>query len=55
MTHADCRKASRTLENIAGGSVDFTPEELAESEEILDKHEVKGLRYSKAAEAHLWG
>ncbi|KAJ2975363.1 hypothetical protein NUW54_g11743 [Trametes sanguinea] len=48
----------RNLENIAGGSIELTQEELAEIDEILAKNPVKGGRYRDdvdPAVLHLWG
>ncbi|KAI0636841.1 aldo/keto reductase [Trametes polyzona] len=48
----------RTLENIAGGDVVLTEAELAEIDEILSKHPVRGGRYTDNAPPEvlrLWG
>ncbi|KAI9065149.1 aldo/keto reductase [Trametes sanguinea] len=48
----------RNLENIAGGSIELTQEDLTEIDEILAKNPVKGGRYSDnvdPAVLHLWG
>ncbi|KAH8117321.1 aldo/keto reductase [Phellopilus nigrolimitatus] len=48
---------ARTLENIAAGEIDLTPEELAAVEKVLDVHPVQGGRYFNGPDeqAHLWG
>ena len=49
-------KKERTLENLAGGDVQLTETDVAEINEVLARHEVKGDRYFGNAEAaHLWG
>lgn len=53
-----CRTANRILENIAGGDVELTQEELDEIAGILEKHEVHGGRYLGGpanSMLHLWG
>ncbi|EIW60012.1 aldo/keto reductase [Trametes versicolor FP-101664 SS1] len=48
----------RNLENLAAGDVELTPAELAEIDDILAKHTVKGGRYNDAVDPkmlHLWG
>ena len=50
------RKKERTLENLAAGDVELTAADLAEINEVIAKHEVKGDRYFGNPEAaHLWG
>ncbi|PCH38099.1 aldo/keto reductase [Wolfiporia cocos MD-104 SS10] len=49
-------KSTRTLENLAGGEVVLTEEEVVEIGQIIASHEVKGDRYFGNPErAHLWG
>ncbi|EPT06152.1 hypothetical protein FOMPIDRAFT_1021199 [Fomitopsis schrenkii] len=49
-------KKERTLENLAGGDVELTAADLAEINDVIAKHEVKGDRYFGNPEAaHLWG
>lgn len=52
-----CRKAERTLENIAGGDIVLTAEDLKEIDAILDKYPVQGSRYIDGMSEvfHLWG
>ncbi|KAI0636842.1 aldo/keto reductase [Trametes polyzona] len=48
----------RTLENVAAGDVKLTEADLAELDEILAKHTVKGGRYRDDVDPkalHLWG
>ncbi|OCH95019.1 aldo/keto reductase [Obba rivulosa] len=47
----------RTLENLAGGDFELTPEEEAEINAAISRHEVKGARYTDADPKvlHLWG
>ncbi|EMD38423.1 hypothetical protein CERSUDRAFT_113579 [Gelatoporia subvermispora B] len=47
----------RTLENLAGGDVELTPEEVAEINAAISGHEVKGARYVDVDPKvlHLWG
>ena len=50
------RKKERTLENIEAGDVELTAADVAEINEVIAKHEVKGDRYFGNPEAaHLWG
>lgn len=50
------RKVSRTLENLQGGDIVFTKEELNEVDEVLTAHPVAGERYfGKSVDLHLWG
>ena len=52
------RNAKRTLENIAGGDVELSSEELSEIDHVLSSHAVKGGRYVDAVpdeKLHLWG
>ncbi|KAH9934624.1 aldo/keto reductase [Fomitopsis serialis] len=49
-------KKERTLENAAGGDVELTEADLAEINEAIARHEVKGDRYfGNDQAAHLWG
>ncbi|KZT67696.1 Aldo/keto reductase [Daedalea quercina L-15889] len=49
-------KNERTLENLAAGDVQLTEADLAEINEAIAKHEVKGDRYFGNPQiAHLWG
>ncbi|KIK56439.1 hypothetical protein GYMLUDRAFT_1016317 [Collybiopsis luxurians FD-317 M1] len=53
---AGSSKATRTLENLKGGDVELTKEELAGVEQILAAHPVAGERYlGKDVELYLWG
>ncbi|OCH92310.1 aldo/keto reductase [Obba rivulosa] len=48
----------RTLENLEGGNIDISSEELKEIEQILQTHRVKGERYfgaEKNEQLYLWG
>ncbi|KZT11236.1 Aldo/keto reductase [Laetiporus sulphureus 93-53] len=46
----------RTLENLASDDVEFSKDELAEINEVINKHEVKGQRYYGEPEReNLWG
>jgi len=46
----------RTLENLAGGNVLLSEQDMAEINDAISKHEVKGDRYfGKPEMAHLWG
>ncbi|OJT14576.1 Pyridoxal reductase [Trametes pubescens] len=48
----------RNLENLAAGDVELTQAELAEIDDILAKHTIKGGRYNDAVDPkmlHLWG
>jgi len=47
----------RTLENLEGGDVELTLEELEEIDKVLDTHTVAGGRYIDELETHfnLWG
>jgi pyridoxine 4-dehydrogenase len=50
--------AKRTLENIAGGNVELSDEDLSEIDRVLSSHAVKGGRYVDTvpdAKLHLWG
>lgn len=58
VTHADGRNAKRTSENIAGGDVELSSEDLSEIDLVLSSHAVKGGRYVDAVpdeKLHLWG
>lgn len=44
------KKVSRIEENIGGAEIAFTPEELAEIRENLERFEITGARYPKAQE-----
>jgi pyridoxine 4-dehydrogenase len=57
MPLAGSSKKERTLENLLGGNITLSRDELAEIEEIISSVEVKGGRYyeKRAAEMHLWG
>lgn len=48
---------TRTLENLAGGSVELEPEEKAEIDKLVEEFEVKGDRYGgqDPKTLHLWG
>jgi pyridoxine 4-dehydrogenase len=48
-------KKDRTLENLGGGTVTLSKDELAEIDRILESFTVKGGRYNEAMEAALWG
>ncbi|KAE9397423.1 aldo/keto reductase [Gymnopus androsaceus JB14] len=49
-------KASRTLENLQGGDVELTAEELKGIADVLAAHPVAGERYyGAAADLYLWG
>lgn len=57
-THAGGRNAKRTLENIAGGDVELSSEDLSEIDRVLSSHAVKGGRYIDAVpdeKLYLWG
>ncbi len=46
------------MENLAAGDVELTQAELAEIDDILAKHTIKGGRYNDAVDPkmlHLWG
>ncbi|KZT11235.1 Aldo/keto reductase [Laetiporus sulphureus 93-53] len=46
----------RTLENLAGGDVEFSEQELADINAVISKHEITGDRYFGGPEmAQLWG
>jgi len=50
--------AKRTLENIAGGNVELSDEDLSEIDRVLSSHAVKGGRYVDTVpdeKLHLWG
>jgi pyridoxine 4-dehydrogenase len=50
--------AKRTLENIAGGEVELSSEDLSEIDRVLSSHAVKGGRYVDTVpdeKLHLWG
>lgn len=49
--------AKRTLENVQGSDVKLTPEEKTEIQDIINKFEVKGDRYTgqDSKVLHLWG
>lgn len=50
------RNQKRTLENLAGGDVELSKEELEEIDEVLKKNPVMGHRYfGDDAGAALWG
>ena len=52
------RNAKRTLENIAGGNVDLSSDDLNEIDGVLSSHAVKGGRYFDTVpdeKLHLWG
>jgi hypothetical protein len=52
------RNAKRTLENIAGGDVELSSEDLSEIDRVLSSHAVKGGRYFDAVpdeKLNLWG
>ena len=51
------RNKTRTIENLAGGDVDLTAEEVAEINNILEAYPVKGGRFVREAEddAQTWG
>jgi pyridoxine 4-dehydrogenase len=53
---AGSSKASRTLENLKGGDVVFSEEELKEINEAIGKHKITGDRYFGGTDAdmHLW-
>ena len=56
-SHRD-RKATRTLENMKGGSLTLTDEEKAEVDKVLAENEVKGGRYFDKIpqeRLNLWG
>ncbi|KIK69358.1 hypothetical protein GYMLUDRAFT_214481 [Collybiopsis luxurians FD-317 M1] len=49
-------KATRTLENLEGGDVELTKEELAAVQQVLDANPVAGERYlGKQVDLFLWG
>jgi len=50
-------KANRTLENLAGGDIDLTEEDLQEINKGIETIDVKGDRYYGLSdkEMHLWG
>lgn len=48
-------KATRVKENFAAAKIAFSDEELKEINDVLEKHPVKGGRYTPAAEKQLWG
>ncbi|KAF9078709.1 aldo/keto reductase [Rhodocollybia butyracea] len=49
-------KASRTLENIQGGDMELTEEEVKAIDAVLSANPVAGERYyGKAVDVHLWG
>jgi pyridoxine 4-dehydrogenase len=50
-------KKARTLENLGGGDVRLSADELEEINKILGSFTVKGGRYNDAMESHmhLWG
>ncbi|KAF9068477.1 aldo/keto reductase [Rhodocollybia butyracea] len=49
-------KALRTLENLQGGDVKLTEEELKDIDQVLAANPVAGDRYfGKAVDVHLWG
>ena len=57
-THASVRNAKRTLENIAGGNVELSSDDLSEIDRVLSSHAVKGGRYFDAVpdeKLGLWG
>ena len=57
-THTGRRNAKRTLENISGGDVELSSEELSEIDRVLSSHAVKGGRYVDTVsdeKLHLWG
>ncbi|THH16563.1 hypothetical protein EW146_g4111 [Bondarzewia mesenterica] len=57
LTRSD-RNKKRTLENVAAGDVELSPEELAEIDKVLQTHTVKGGRYiDEVPDEHLllWG
>jgi len=57
-THTGGRNAKRTLENIAGGDVELSSEDLSEIDRVLSSHAVKGGRYIDAVpdeKLYLWG
>ena len=48
----------RTLENIAGGNVELSSDDLSEIDGVLSSHAVKGGRYFYTVpdeKLHLWG
>ncbi|OCH86392.1 Aldo/keto reductase [Obba rivulosa] len=45
----------RTLENLEGGNIDLTLEELGEINLLLSMHKVQGERYMGGEKATLWG
>lgn len=48
----------RTLENLAGGDIELSPEELAEIDKVFETHTVKGSRFIDEIpdeKLHLWG
>ena len=52
------RSAKRTLENLAGGDVELSTEDLAEIAQLLEKYPRKGARYFDHAsekQLRLWG
>ena len=52
------RNSKRTLENLAGGDVELSSEDLAEIDKVLETHTVKGGRYVDAVPNEkllLWG
>lgn len=50
------RKATRTLENCAGGDVELSAEEMAEITTIAENGDFRGGRYGGGPEMqYLWG
>lgn len=51
------RNKKRTLENLEGGDIELTPEELQEIDEVLNTHTIAGGRYIDELETrfNLWG
>lgn len=51
------RNKTRTLENLAGGDVDLSSQDLAEINQVLTTHKFKGDRYYGLSDKdmHLWG
>lgn len=57
-TYAAFRNKKRTLENLAGGDIELSPEELTEIDNVFEIHTVKGSRYIDGIpneKLHLWG
>ncbi|EGN95420.1 hypothetical protein SERLA73DRAFT_186401 [Serpula lacrymans var. lacrymans S7.3] len=47
--------AKRTIENLVGGDVELSADDMKEIEHVMNTHEIKGDRYFGGGEAYLWG